>query len=225
MKTDDSPDGETLPSSQSESDSDLEPEELIEKYLGLQRRLYEISPALFEPDQKSQKAGKNPKIARRNPGLKVDPAIARLTAKLNKIQSDILFDEDEARSKWTEIQIGLVREAADRKRLGLRHGDGVDQPKSSTRSALNASDRNAPDSDKGIEDMLGGLFSSPQQSSTDPTAGVSGIDTVDSVGDTVKIRDFGKWTGLSPRRVFEEACKSRYVASPLPLPSVVPNHN
>lgn len=220
MKTDDSPDGETLPSSQTESDSDLEPEELIEKYLGLQRRLYEISPALFETGHKSQKAGKNPKNTRRNPGAKEDPVITRLAAKLNRIQADILFDEDEATRQWAEIHIDLVREAADRNRLGLRHSDGVDQPKSPTRSALNAGDRKAPESGEGVDEMLGGLFASPPESSTDPSAGVSGAVTLESVGDTVKKRDFGKWTGLSPRRVFEEACKSRYIESPLPSLSV-----
>jgi ATP-dependent RNA helicase DHX29 len=208
---DHSPDVETLSTSQSETESDLEPDELLGQYLSVQRRLFEINPESFDFCWKGQRHGKN-KAAAVNGELKLntDPVIARLTAKLKKIKSDVLFDEDEAKRRWAEIQIDLAKDASDRKRLGIRDINDLKQPKDRIILNFNANDSGSPDDGEDAADMLGELFSTLPDTTTDPATGLSGMSTLELGGSTVKIRDFGKSTGMSPRRIFEEACKSRY---------------
>jgi len=211
LQTDHSPDEGTLPSSQSESDSDLEPDDLVEKYLGLQRRLYEIKPEPFDLDRNRQKLGKHRAAnVKGNLGLDANSTIARLTAKLNKIKSDILFDEDEAERRWAEIHIDLAKEFSDRKRLGIPNDNDREQPKNPAILASDASKSGNPADEEDADSIFGELFASLPYSTTNPATGASVMSALDSGGSTVKIRDFGKTTGMSPRRIFEEACKSRY---------------
>ncbi len=211
LQTDHSPDEGTPPSSQSETESDLEPDELVEKYLGVQRRLYEINPESFDLGRKMQRNGKNRAAAvNGNVDPNANPVIARLTAKLKKIKSDILFDEDEAKRRWAEIQIDLAKDASDRKRSGIRDINDIEKPTNRMEFTPDASNSGTPDNGEDTAGMLGELFSTLPDSTTDPTTGISCMTTSESGGSTVKIRDFGRSTGMSPRRVFEEACKSRY---------------
>lgn len=206
MQTDRSPDESILPSSQSESESDLEPDELIEKYLSLQRRLFEIDPESFEPIRPKQKSGKERTNFIKN---KPNTAIMRLTRKLNKIKSDVLFDEDVAKHRWAEIHADLAREASDRRRLDIRNADGSEQPKTPQTLTADASKTASPGNEEDSNCMLGELFSGLPDSTTDPATGASGLSSTEPGGSTVKIKDYGRWTGMSPRRIFEEACKSR----------------
>lgn len=211
LQTDHSPDEESLPSSQSETESDLEPDELVERFLGVQRRLYEIDPESFSLGRKMQRHGKNrASTVNRKLDLNADPVITRLTAKLKKIESDILFDEDEAKRRWAEIRIDLAKDASDRKRLGIRDINDFEQSRKRMVLAPDASNNETLDTGEDAAGMLGELFSTLPDSTTNPATGVNGMATLGSGGSTVKIRDFRKSTGMSPRRVFEEACKSRY---------------
>lgn len=209
---DHSPDGETLSTSQSETESDLEPDELVEQYLSVQRRLFEISPESFDFCWKGQRHGKNKAAAVNGKfQLNTDPVIARLTAKLKKIKSDILFDEEEAKRRWAEVQVDLAKDASDRKRLGIRDiGNDLKQPKDRMILNFDANDSGSLDDGEDAAGMLGELFSTLPDTTTDPATGLSDMSTLELGGSTVKIRDFGKSTGMNPRRVFEEACKSRY---------------
>ena len=203
-------DEEEISSSQSDSDSDLEPDLLVDKYLGVQKRLYEIDPPSFEQNGKVQKGSRKGNTKKMEIlDRKVKRTIDRLTAKLSKIKKDILFDEDQAQQRWTEMQIDLAKEAAERRRLGIGDRSSTTKQATVTNSSKPAKDVK---NDEEALDMLGDLFIN---SSTPADGGQLDDDGV--INTSVSIRDFGKWTGMSPRRVFEESCKSRhgYLLSPM----------
>lgn len=202
------PDEGSSLSSAADSDSDAEPEQLVTKYLDLQSRLHEISPELTEFDARRQRRGKGKHpITSGN----LDPAskrrTERLTAKIQKIKSDLLFDEDNAISRWAEIRVDLAQEAAERKRLGIKN-DG-EQQKLTPTVRSNAKLAESNDGDDDMDGILGGFFTSLPGMTTDPATGLSIMSSTSQEGSNVEIRDFGKWTGMSPRRVLEEACRAR----------------
>lgn len=202
------PDEDSSPSSASDPDSDVEPENMVTRYLALQTRLHEISPELTKIDAKQQRRGKGKRpIINGNRDSSSKRKIERLTAKIHKIKSDLLFDEDEANSRWGEMRDDLAQDAAERKRLGIKN-DGEQQKVTST-ARSNAKFVESNDGDDDVDNMLGGFFTSLPDTTTDPATGLSIMSIASQEGSTVEIRDFGKWTGMSPRRVLEEACKAR----------------
>ena len=202
-------DEDSILSSASDLDSDAEPEHLIAKYLELQSQLHKISPELTEIRPRRQRRAKDkPRASGGNLGSAGKRRIERLTAKISKIKSDLLFDEDEANSKWAEIRIDLAQEAAERKRLGMKNDEEQPEVIRNVRSNNNPVVPNDDDDD--TEGMLGGFFSSLPETTTDPATGLSIMSTTSQEGTMVEIRDFGDWNGMSPRRVLEEACKARW---------------
>ena len=204
-------DGDSTLSSASESDSDAEPEQLVTKYLKLQSRLHDINPELTENDARRQRRGKG-----KNPIFNdyLDSSrkrrIERLRAKIHKIKSDLLFDEDEANTRWADIRIDLMQEAAERKRLGIRNDEEQQKATPTVRSNKNLPTSNGGnETDDDTDGMLSGFFSSLPEMALDPATGLSINSIASQEGTNVEIRDFGKWTGMTPRRVLEEACKAR----------------
>ncbi|UNI15628.1 RNA helicase [Purpureocillium takamizusanense] len=59
------------------------------------------------------------------------------------------------------------------------------------------------------DDDIAGLFASLPQHEIDPSTGKAQTVINSSDGSKMILRDFGKWTGVSPRRVLEEACRAR----------------
>lgn len=189
--------------SEPESDvgSDLEPDEMITKYLALMTRRFHISTENDEQDDIKRKKQKS-----QDPPTSLDRRkTARLDSKIASIRSDILFDEDEASRQWSAKRISLARESADRKRLGIGATVGVDVKD-------NESKTNIPTSaDEEVEEeasMLGELFSGLPDTTPDDDGYIrlTGLG-----GPSVKVKDFGNWNGMSPRRILEEACRARYV--------------
>ena len=202
-----SSDEDEASTSQGETDSDLEPEQLVEKYLGLQKRLFEIDPEYCNHKTKGSKESKKTiHVPAPNHDRRMTQTIARLTAKLDKIKADILFDEGEAERRWEESRIDLAKEVAERRRLGTRDV-AVSSRQTPSAGRLNPVD--ALKDDEVAPEMLAGLFTDQSVSTNDPDAVGSGG------GEVVHVRDFGKWSGLSPRRILEEACKSRYCCPPI----------
>ena len=197
-------------SSASDSDSDAEPEQLVTKYLKLQSCLHEISPDLTQDNARRHRRGKgkNPVIDS-NLDYSKKQRIERLRTKIHKIKSDILFDQDAADSRWADIHVDLAQEAAERKRLGIRSGGEQEKVTSCIHNSRDLAKSNDDDDDDDTDGMLSGFFSSLPETVTDPATGSSIISTTNQDGRSVEIRDFGTWTGMSPRRVLEEACRAR----------------
>ena len=184
---------EVASESESELESDLEPDELVGKYVALETLRIQICPQDAEHKTKNGKR-QSPHGLMRAPVVR---KVARLDSKIARIKSDPLFDQDEADRQWTTIKIELLREAANRRRLGIH--EEVKRPKPNESSS-------ATDEDEEDGTMLGELFLSLPESTSN---GDGSTVITNSVGTSIKVRDFGKWTGMSPRRILEETCRAR----------------
>ncbi|PNY29573.1 ATP-dependent RNA helicase DHX29, partial [Tolypocladium capitatum] len=191
-------------------DIDIEPEDLIPEYVATKAKLLELSRS--QASDRTRRPEDDEDDA--------DMAIAKLEAKLNKIETDILFDKIMAEQKWKVERVVLERRLAATKRESQpatsREAKKSEQPADSESSdggdvaaeaERMAAEILAEDSDS--DGDLAGLFASLPQHEVDPTTGKTQTVVSSSDGTRFVLRDFGKWTGVSPRRVLEEACRSR----------------
>ncbi|KAK0386701.1 hypothetical protein NLU13_6535 [Sarocladium strictum] len=189
-------------------DSDIEPDNLIPAYVDANCQLLEL-------ERLNQGIRGNSSTT----SADIELSIAKLEAKIAKIRSDVLFDSYTAEQQWQAKRIPLEKELAEAKRLANQNEEIqiTSEPKKPEKSEENGeindeAERIAAEilaEADGSDDGLEGLFDSLPQTEIDPTTGQS--QTIINGSDGVKtvIRDFGKWTGVSPRRALEEACRSR----------------
>ena len=198
----------------SDVESDLEPDELLSTYMRTKARLYEVNPNATESTQ-SKKGGKGSKATN-------SPAEAgekKLQQKLQRIESDVLFDKRQADAEWASKRVELAREAADRRKLQLSDEDGNKNENKTSAGTGKAKGTAAAfdeaelmgqkllqeSEDMDGDDMLGGMFSA--------VPGVSepseGVENLSDPSKPVTIRDFGRLTGINPKRALEEACRAR----------------
>ena len=203
----------------SDVEDGLEPEELQSIYLATKSKLYETQPDLFETNGRrgSKKKGGKQQPA---PGT-ARPGVRKLQQKLEKIESDILFNKDDADLQWENQRVLISREQAERRKLQVI--DRAASTKSSDEGAKMSSARR-----RGSRSENGSAMSAPGDASTsdedDDQALVDLFSAVaaDGPGETpqqitdntstvtnVSIRDFGQPKGIEPRRVLEDACKAR----------------
>lgn len=140
-------------------------------------------------------------------------AVRKLLSQLQKITSDTLFDEYEAELQWPAKRNQIAQEKATKRQEqtggspsqtedGSEATMAVDPPiVSQTATSTVTVD---PDEAEDEGDLLGGMFS----------AVPDGLDTSkaedkSTVSENVTLRDFGKSSGLTPRRLLEEAVRSR----------------
>lgn len=199
----------------SDLESDLEPDELMSVYLKSKARLYELDPSA-EPKGPAKK-----KQAKKSapPSKPVGTGQRKLQQKLEKIESDVLFDQREADAQWAEQRVDLIRETAERRKFRLQDENKL--PKQSEKNSsptengasgniTSEAERMSQELLKEAEDMndddiLGGMFNALPGESDPPSS--NGTDVVAT--ESVTIRDFGRMTGMHPKRVLEEACRAR----------------
>lgn len=196
-----------------EYESDIEPEDLMPVYLETKAKLFHLQPTKQTPTRG------------RGPRSKVDeetsPQIEKLNRKLKKIEGDILFDQYLADKQWDNQRILLEREAAvkrsmvsglpvERERHPAESSDESEEDEVSREAAAMALEvlQNDSDNDDGA---IADLFASLPVTEVDSATGKSNTVINGSDGSKTVIRDFGKTTGVGPRRVLEEACRARYV--------------
>lgn len=188
----------------SDFESDLEPEEIQAKYLSTKARLYELNPVLIETHPQSRKQ-KSKSRAKDPTPLNITPDIRKLQQILQRIEADVLFDKQDAELKWTEKRNGLAQEIASRKRLGLLAEPDVSGSRGGSDVAEDVDGHVLLQQDD--SEGFGALFESASAEQ-----GIQDINPRSANGETATtIRDFGKLTGMDPRRVLEEACRARYV--------------
>ena len=200
----------------SDLESDLEPEELQSLYLSTKSRLYEVQPELV--DSLSSASRKKP--SKNMPASKqhLRPGIAKLRQKLEKIEGDLLFDKSAAESQWESRRIMIAREQAERRRLQVARPD---TPKSTSDHspvpAAPAGETKAPQDARGTESdadhsddnyALADLFTIMPSDEQEGIAKDSGKSEA-TTEHRICIRDFGQTKGVEPRRVLEDAIKSR----------------
>ena len=184
--------------------------------------IYKQDPKAIVTSTVKSKAGKAKGVGKQE---NLTPRVKRLLEKLHKIESDILFDQRDADDEWALIKINWDKEAArQRKEEHLAKKQArAEQDESLAEDTQNDAEdvaRQADEATAGLLDgdddddigLLGKLFANLPQTEVDEATGASQMVTQDSSGVRMIIKDFGKWTGVGPRRVLEEACRARYNA-------------
>lgn len=184
-----------------DSDSELEPDTLVPKYLELQTKLYGLDPDLFDKPKKGKKSGSG-----NAPNDSGDPQAAKLQRKIFGIETDVLFDRQDAMLQWREKLDELRKEAAffrqnqREEKKPAEEQEKEEEPKPETEPEPGNDDLLG---DNENADVLGDMFGGEEP------ALETGVILDELNKATMHVRDFGKSTGLSPRRVLEETCKSR----------------
>lgn len=183
-----------------DSDSSIDPDTMVPEWLELQTRLYSLQPDLFDRPGKGKK-GRGAAASQSD-----DPEVSKMQRKIAKIERDVLFERREAEYIWNgkleELRkdATFVRRPVDRKKEVPSQEDIQPDP------VLDDPAFSVPTMEE-LDDgagLLGEMF----QDEPDASESVLGLPppVVDS---KITVRDFGKWTGLSSRRVLEESCKAR----------------
>jgi ATP-dependent RNA helicase DHX29 len=151
-----------------------------------------------------------------------DPESAKILRKIKKIEDDVLFDQYVANQQWETKRIQLEREAAAQRNSAesvQEHSDSqsqdsltlVDSDDEVSRKAAKIGAAMLEENESDDEGAIADLFASLPVNEVDPVTGKTSTVVNGSNGVRVTIRDFGKWTGVNPTRVLEEACRARYV--------------
>jgi ATP-dependent RNA helicase DHX29 len=197
-------------------DSDIDPDDLLPVFLESKAKLFHIQSST------TKIAPLRPNGRNNNQSSPIKPAAdsesAKLLRKIKRIEDDVLFDKYLANQQWELRRIHLERDAAARRNAADIAQESADSQESET--LVDSDDEVSREAAKigaalleetGSDDdaLLADLFASLPVNEVDPLTGksstvVNGID-----GIKVTIRDFGKWTGVNPARVLEEACRSR----------------
>lgn len=198
----------------SDLDSDLELDELVPTYLKVKSKLYRIDPELV--DAKQRKQPKNNKGKKTTPRtMNQSPAVRKLLSQLQLLESDALFDEREAESLWPAMRNQIAQKnAAERQRREVHPEDDQLSDKDAVsedvapavQEPIPSTDITDPLAGEDDTDLLGDMFSAIPDEPTSSKA------VEEDAGSNVLLRDFGKHSGMSPRRVLEEAVRSRYAA-------------
>ncbi|KAK3942928.1 ATP-dependent RNA helicase DHX29 [Diplogelasinospora grovesii] len=194
-------------------DEDIEPDQLLPFYLETKTKLFELQ----RPRQDVAK-GKGPKA--RTDARSDDPEEALLLAKIDRVEKDVLFDKYVAEQQWRAMRIILEKEyaAAKKKKSDeeAEQASAEEQPSNNNEvDDINeeaeriAAEILAENNDEDDDQALADLFASFPVSEVDPLTGKTNTVMNGADGARVIIRDFGKWTGVSPMRALEEACRSR----------------
>jgi len=196
----------------SDLDSDIELDELLPTYLKVKGKLYEIDPNLVESTARKQPKGARSKKVVSNQTSQ-SPAVRKLLSQLQQITSDALFDEREAEAQWPAKRNQIAQDRASKRQSGETSPvkqEPEREADESLKPPISASDSSevaiGADGSDGEADMLGGMFTAVP---TEPSLGNTESDAATS--ENVTLRDFGKSSGLTPRRLLEEAIRSRLV--------------
>ncbi|KAI0388979.1 helicase associated domain-containing protein [Xylariaceae sp. FL0594] len=213
-------------------DDDFEPDELIPAYLETMDKLFWVRRPKQGPKRPGEGKNRPASVAQ---GVGLDHELndleeARLLAKIDRIEQDVLFDKLLAEHMWRSRRIVLEKEyASQTKKADLERQQAKEEEEEENK---NASDEHGQESgsddevareakriaaevlqqdDSGEDSSLADLFGSLPVLETDAAGRTT---TVVNRPDGVKvtIRDFGKWAGVNPTRVLEEACRSRDTA-------------
>ena len=140
----------------------------------------------------------------------------RLLRKLKKIEGDILFDQYIADQQWETQRVQLEKDAAAERRAAGAPHERIPHPAEVLDGSDNEVSREAVrlgqellEDDSDDDAAIAELFASLPVTEVDPISGKSSQVINKSDGTKVTIRDFGKSTGVTPRRVLEEACRAR----------------
>ena len=179
------------------SDEDNDPELLVGRYIDLRSRLLKV-----ELESAADKRTVNDSKGQERLSAS---QVSGLRQKVKDIEHDILFDQEKAETQWSETSNRIRSELAEQRRT--REAPNLDRDSNLEKeTAENPEETNdeMPEADDAGEPLFGEMFSTVEKYAPGRK------DTPQSQSDTsIVLIDFGKWTGISPRRVLEETCKAR----------------
>lgn len=193
-----------------EYESDIEADELLPVYLETKTKLFHLLPSKGSGDRRNAKGKKG-----KPNGPPLDPEATKLMNKLKRIENDVLFDQYVADVEWQKKKIVLEKEAAATRAACGGPAERIVHPAEDTDSeddimvqaakmSKEMLESDSSDDDGGVADLFA------QLPVTEIDADGKSIQVLNNAdGTKVQIRDFGKSVGVAPRRVLEEACKSR----------------
>lgn len=193
-------------------DSDIDPDDLLPVYLECKEKLF-----LQESNAKKPSRFNGQTITQKqcNRMPTADPESAKILKKIKRIEDDVLFDRHLADQKWDVRRIQLERDAASRRNAAELEQDNitsntlVDSDDDVCREAAKIGAALLEENESDDDAALADLFASLPVNEVDPLTGKSSTVVNERNGVKVTIRDFGKWTGVNPTRVVEEACRAR----------------
>ena len=189
-----------------ESDDDIDPAKLVERYLLLQSRLYELQPELVQIGHGRRRGPKTTANTNRLQIEPLTPEASNILRKLRVIESDVLFDQDDANEKWMLAQNDIAKEVSERRKFRLRVESKSSESRDNSGSLVT---RGSAITEETSMDMLGDLLFTLPEENTDAVPEISNVASTIQGSAAVTVREFGKWTGLNPSRILEEACKAR----------------
>lgn len=222
-------------------DSDIEPDDLVPFYLSAKTELFAIQRPHRDTGKRGRKSGQQLQAPPANEASPDGLEVAKLLAKIDRIEKDPLFDAGLAKIQWESKRIELERDYAEAKKLkddaesspkapvdeqveqdstpspseGNGDDDEDDDDDETTKEAKRiAAEMLAQDEDE-EDQALSDLFAALPTNEVDATTGKTNTVINNSDGSKVTVRDFGKWSGMNPMRVLEEACRSRDASSKL----------
>nr|XP_036581626.1 helicase associated domain-containing protein [Colletotrichum truncatum]KAF6790069.1 helicase associated domain-containing protein [Colletotrichum truncatum] len=190
-------------------DSDIEPDDLVPVYLESKAKLFELERA--QQEKKRQK-GSN------TGGSEEEDKVARLRAKIDRIEKDVLFDKFPAEQQWKTQKVILEKQFAAAKKQKAQD-EAAKEPEKAVEELATSSDGDindeaariaaevlaeADDDDGALADLFANLPVTEVDATGKSSTVINGADGV-----KITIRDFGKWTGVTPMRALEEACRAR----------------
>jgi ATP-dependent RNA helicase DHX29 len=188
-------------------DSDIEPDDLIPEFVASRAKLLGLS--------RSRGSRSYPAADIED----VEVTIAKLEAKIRKIENDVLFDKLAAEQQWRSKKVTVEQQLAAARKEAQPDSESKFQPEEEETDQIgdgisDEAERIAAEvlGEVDDDDDIGGLFASLPQNEIDPATGKTQTVLTGSDGEKLLIRSFGKWAGVSPRRALEEACRSRYDA-------------
>lgn len=181
--------GKVSSSSSNSEEEDDDPTRLTEKYIRIQKQIWEARNQQLVDGSKTKTRGKR---------------IDRLSEKLQHLRRDPLFDEHEAEEQWNlhmlELQAILqqqMRASANRRR---KEKEEASPKPTDTKMEDNEPVNEGPLGDDEGGTFLGSIFGDSEDA-------ISNTQNESTTEGSIKLLDFGKWSGLGPRKLLEEVCK------------------
>ncbi|KAI0146271.1 helicase associated domain-containing protein [Xylariaceae sp. FL1272] len=198
---------------------EFEPDELIPAFLETMTELFHLQrPRQITKRPTGAKGSAKPNGQNKpSSDASEDLTEAKLLARIARIEEDVLFDKIEAEHIWRGRKIELEKEFAanakkaqqEKEEKEAREANDADESgdditKEAERIAAEVLEQGEGDDDQSLSDLFGDLPVLEADATGKLNTVVNGPDGV-----KVTIRDFGKWSGVSPTRALEEACRSR----------------
>ncbi|RDL38031.1 p-loop containing nucleoside triphosphate hydrolase [Venustampulla echinocandica] len=198
-------------------DSDIDPDDLQPVYLECKTKLFHLQQTPLKKQTPRSNGRNNPQDLHL-PTRPPDPETSKILRKIKRIEDDVLFDQYVADQQWESKRIQLEKDAAARRSAEQAALDNTDSQE--LENLVDSDDEVSKEAAKigaalleetGSDDdaALADLFASLPVDEIDPLTGKSTTVINGTDGIKVTIRNFGKWTGVNPTRVLEEACRAR----------------